>query len=311
MFRVFMFGGSTMFGAGASDDYTIPSALVRDLAQRGIGGVEITNFGQGGYVSTQEMIQLLAQLRRGNRPDLVIFYDGCNDTFSAFQNGEAGVTENERNRAREFNSLNTALPETRRQLFWFTAQLFARRLYIVRMTIICIRKLIPGVRLKDFAADNGGIWSLERFKPGPPTLAKSTVDTYLENMHFIAEVGRQVGFATLFYWQPTLYSKAGVAPEEERFLHVVQLGAEVAEPLPKEMPSFFREVYRQMHSAARTAPYQGDRLEFLDNALPPKKACYIDFMHVIGDCNEIIAQRMAPDVARIVNEPGRTGNDAQ
>jgi lysophospholipase L1-like esterase len=310
LFRVFMFGGSTMLGTGASDDYTIPSALVRDLAQRGIGGVEIINFGQGGYVSTQEIILLLAQLSRGNRPDLVIFYDGCNDTFSAFQNGEAGVTENERNRAREFNVLNTALPEARRQLFWFTAQTFARRLYIVRMTIICLRKL--GIPLKDFADDGGGIWSWERFKPGHPGLAKSTVDTYLQNIHFIAEVGRRMGFATLFYWQPTLYSKAGVAPGEERFLHLVQIGdAEVAEPLPKETSSFFREVNRQIHSAAKRPPYQADRLEFLDDALPAKKACYIDFMHVIGDCNEIIAQRMAPDIARIVNESRRTEKAAQ
>jgi hypothetical protein len=302
MFRVFMFGGSTMFGTGASDDYTIPSVLVRDLAQRGIGGVEIINFGQGGYVSTQEMILLLAQVRQGNVPNLVIFYDGCNDTFSAFQNGEAGVTENERNRVREFNLLNTALPEARRQLFWFTAQTFARRLYIVRMTIICLRKLIPRNQFKDSADDTGGIWSWEHFKASPPGLPKSTVHAYLDNMHFIAEVGRRMGFATLFYWQPTLYSKAGVSPDEAPLID---------EPLARDTSGFFREVNRQIHSTAKTPPYQADRLEFLDDALPAEKSCYIDFMHVIGDCNEIIARRIAPDVARIINESRRTEKDPQ
>jgi hypothetical protein len=89
-----------MVGYGASDDYTIPSALVRDLTQRGISDVQVTNFGQPGYVRTQELILLFAQLRRRNIPELVIFYDGCNDAFSAFQSGQAGVTENEGNRAR-------------------------------------------------------------------------------------------------------------------------------------------------------------------------------------------------------------------
>ena len=99
IFRIFMFGGSTMFGWAESDDYTIPSAVVKALTQRGIGGVKVINFGQLGYVNTQELILLLEQLRQRNIPDLVIFYDGYNDTFSAFQNGKAGITENEVTRA--------------------------------------------------------------------------------------------------------------------------------------------------------------------------------------------------------------------
>src|SRR5580704_13131667 len=55
--RVFMFGGSTMWGEGARDAYTIPSWLQRQLDQTP-SAVRVTNFGQDGYVSAQEMILL-------------------------------------------------------------------------------------------------------------------------------------------------------------------------------------------------------------------------------------------------------------
>ena len=63
------------------------------LSEHGVK-VEITNFGQSGRVSTQEVIDLFLQLQKSNTPNIVIFYDGINDTFSAFQNGISGVPQN-------------------------------------------------------------------------------------------------------------------------------------------------------------------------------------------------------------------------
>jgi hypothetical protein len=104
--RIFMFGGSTMLGAGARDEQTIPSFLAKMLTQEYGFNVKVTNFGTGGYVSTQEVIALLRELQRENIPDLVIFYDGSNDVFSTFQNrGVGGIPQNESNREREFNLL--------------------------------------------------------------------------------------------------------------------------------------------------------------------------------------------------------------
>ena len=50
-----MFGGSTMWGTGARDACTIPSLLARALQGRGMS-LEIINFGETGYVRTQEVI---------------------------------------------------------------------------------------------------------------------------------------------------------------------------------------------------------------------------------------------------------------
>ena len=55
--KVLVFGGSTAWGSGARDAHTIPSAISRELAQRGIAS-EVINLGEMGYVSTQETIAL-------------------------------------------------------------------------------------------------------------------------------------------------------------------------------------------------------------------------------------------------------------
>ncbi len=103
--RIFAFGGSAIWGEGVRDDYTIPSWLQRFLDQTAYR-TQITNFGQEGYVSTQEMIVLFEQLQKGNIPDIVIFYDGFNDAGSAMGNGVAGSSYDERNRRTEFRVFN-------------------------------------------------------------------------------------------------------------------------------------------------------------------------------------------------------------
>ena len=78
--KVFMFGGSTMWGTGSPDSDTIPSLLQRRLGD----SYDVYNFGEYAYVSTQELNYLLKRLADGDVPRIVIFYDGVND-------GSAGV----------------------------------------------------------------------------------------------------------------------------------------------------------------------------------------------------------------------------
>ena len=96
-----MLGGSSLWGFGAG---TIARSLRWSPASSTSGyRVEVRNLAEIGYVSTQEVVALVRELQAGYRPDLVIFYDGVNDTTSALLEGEAGVTTNERNRRAEFN----------------------------------------------------------------------------------------------------------------------------------------------------------------------------------------------------------------
>lgn len=75
---VWMFGGSTTWGEGQRDDYTIASDISRIAARAGTP-VRIMNYGQRGWTHFQEMILFEQLLASQPKPDLVLFYDGANE----------------------------------------------------------------------------------------------------------------------------------------------------------------------------------------------------------------------------------------
>jgi lysophospholipase L1-like esterase len=75
---VWFFGGSALFGDGQRDEHTIPSEFARIAEAQGIP-VEARNYGRPGIAMWQEL-ELYEQLvGSGEKPDLVVFYDGFND----------------------------------------------------------------------------------------------------------------------------------------------------------------------------------------------------------------------------------------
>lgn len=85
------FGGSTMWGNGVDDGNTIPSLFAR------ASGWHAENFADSGYIAHQGLQQLIQLLQDGHRPDLVIFYDGINDTLFKCRS-ELGPHSHERER---------------------------------------------------------------------------------------------------------------------------------------------------------------------------------------------------------------------
>jgi hypothetical protein len=90
---VYVFGGSACWGWGARDDYTIPSQLSR-LLNAQAPRFRVYNYGEPAYTFTQGLLYLILKLRQGSRPDYVIFYDGFNDVYGAYQSGQAGALQN-------------------------------------------------------------------------------------------------------------------------------------------------------------------------------------------------------------------------
>jgi hypothetical protein len=70
---IYVFGGSTAFGANVADDETIPAYLEREIEAM------VVNFGQSNYTMHQEVYLLVDNLLEGNIPDYVVFYDGVNE----------------------------------------------------------------------------------------------------------------------------------------------------------------------------------------------------------------------------------------
>jgi hypothetical protein len=71
--RIWVFGGSTVFGMGVPDWATMPSQLLAVLNEGSLGCVQVTNLGVEAYVSTQEVLLLLEELKAGRRPDITVF----------------------------------------------------------------------------------------------------------------------------------------------------------------------------------------------------------------------------------------------
>ncbi|MEX2491406.1 MAG: SGNH/GDSL hydrolase family protein [Nitrospirales bacterium] len=71
------FGGSTMWGSGVDDQNTIP-AHFNALHQN----YRAYNHGQSGFVSRQELARLVNLVNQNSPMDVIIFYDGCNDSLS-------------------------------------------------------------------------------------------------------------------------------------------------------------------------------------------------------------------------------------
>src|SRR5262245_32541676 len=93
-FRLFTFGESTMWGTGSPDWGTIPAYLQKRLEKLKQGHVCVTNFAETAYATTQDVILLQMQLRSGNVPDAVLFYNLTGDIGAAYESGRAGVHAN-------------------------------------------------------------------------------------------------------------------------------------------------------------------------------------------------------------------------
>lgn len=195
---VWMFGGSTMWGTGQRDSMTIASSAARELSERGIHDVQVVNFGETGYVFTQEVLELLLQLRAGARPSVVVFYDGINDVFSAVQRGHAGVPQNEFRRERDFDMghrlfdgpTNLGVP------------IALGRIAAVRL------QFLDGLRFRGRA--QASIPS--------DSLASDIVRTYVGTVEWVEALARYYGFTPVYVWQPSLHSQQKPLSSFERDL---------------------------------------------------------------------------------------------
>ena len=79
-YRIFMIGGSTVFGAGLpGDEYTIPFELEKLLKEKQVD-IEVINAGISSITSFEELYYIKEKLVN-YAPNMIIVYDGVNDIF--------------------------------------------------------------------------------------------------------------------------------------------------------------------------------------------------------------------------------------
>ena len=257
--RIFMFGGSTLWGTGARDAYTIPSHLSAQLCAQG-RAVAITNYGETGYTTNEETVQLIQELKRGQVPAMVIFYDGINDVGSSYQQGEAGNPQNVENRIIEFNARYNPIWES------FFGQIKTYR--VIR----------SGLRRSGILRPPSHFLPEDLHAP----LARETSRVYFNNLRVVRALGQEYGFRSLYFWQPVVYTKAHRTSEEEQY---VEQGIGV----------FMEHGYSVVREEIARHPERSvvDLSGIFDDQTG---TIFIDWMHVNERGNELIARAMTQAV---------------
>ncbi|MEQ8278084.1 MAG: SGNH/GDSL hydrolase family protein [Deltaproteobacteria bacterium] len=253
---VWVLGGSTIWGMGARDEGTIPSHLARALRS-----ARVENLGQIGYTSTQELITLLARLQAGERPDVVVFYDGVNDLLSLLKLGRAGLPLDVPRRELEFNITR---PDELPRLLKATVANVARK-----------SKVLGLVR---------GTGERQPARPieDPERAAQDALRAYLANVAAAQGLAERYGFEVMFFWQPTLFGKAKLSASEKAAL------AEEAS---------FAPVYRAAQAQVATSTVVVDLSDVFGEDPAPT---FFDFCHLSEAGNLRVADRIAQVVAPVL-----------
>ncbi len=259
--KILMLGGSSLWGFGARDDQTIPSLIARGLHERGIRA-EVRNLAEIGYVNTQEVIALFRELQQGYRPDVVLFYDGVNDTTSALLEGQPTVTTNEVNRVREFNILQSP---------GRLASAFAG--YLVHNSAM--------FRLAGSIGRRSGLGMAKERRPPEnfdlAALAAGVIRGYSANLEMVEVLGKAYGFRPVFVWQPDILSKPKLVPFESEEKAKVDWAS-----------SLFTEVHGQLERADELVSNRGfvNLSGFFSET---ESLQFLDFCHTTEEANARIA----------------------
>jgi lysophospholipase L1-like esterase len=265
-FKVFTFGGSTMWGTGAPDWSTIPSYLQTGMNKLKNGPICVVNFGESAYVSTQNVLELMLQLQAGNIPDVTLFLDGANDIYAAYQSGRAGLHENFAQIADKLE--RRSVPRQS----WLKELLELSNLYRLAESL--------GTRLRQAVSRPPVLLTYETMGIDAERLSNAIIQTYLSNYRFVNDLAQQYGFQAFFFWQPHITIGAKPLTTEEW-----ELKRSLAPPLAKLYLSVYRKI-EPLVPEYKNLSYLGaifDNCQFL---------LWLDDVHFTPVGNELIARKM-------------------
>lgn len=209
--KIFIFGGSTIWGHVAADNETIPSLIAQELNEN-VPMYHITNFGQLGYYTNQEVIYLVLLLKDGKIPDYVIFYDGCNDLYVSTKHESPSIVYNEfliRDKLQNIWELDDTQKygtSLLNPLLWVNAWPdISKYIKIYHYPRMIYQKLTGTLEKEE----------KHRFKEGDiDKLANNIARNYITNAAVINALSRAYGFKYLLIWQPQLLNKEMKTEEE-------------------------------------------------------------------------------------------------
>lgn len=188
-YTIWMFGDSALWGSKVPDWGTIPTLLARRYEESG-RQICVRNFGEIGWTSTQELIELMVQLKRTvKKPDVVVFYDGDTDLEAAYESKESDTHLGIASFKNMFEWENEDA-EKAQSGFQYLQETNTYNLLTYVATRLGIQNAVGAKK---------DIFSGDAF-----SMAKSAFDNYLHNLEMVDALGERYGFARAFIWHPVL-----------------------------------------------------------------------------------------------------------
>ncbi len=261
---IWVFGGSTTRGQTDDPDTTIPSYLSQNLNQINPSVCHnVVNFGENSYNSLLEVKSFQKQLiTRNDTPDLVIFYDGANESVyfaqhrsteahHGYRRAKALIESYHKNFFGVFKSLNAAIQAS-----------FAKELYDKLMQV-----QVP-------------------IDPDSPDL-REHVELVGKRYSFVNKVASCYGAHFLVFWQPTQWVEQGeviVEVSEKEKRHFVNTDRF------SNMRENFNTVYGAILDDLKSKPYF---VNFRDVLVSRKEVAYQpDGVHLTAYGRELVAKAM-------------------
>jgi lysophospholipase L1-like esterase len=266
--KIYVFGGSTVWGTGSRDDFTIPSQLSKLLFSHKIN-CEVYNYGTSAYTFNQEIIRLLLLLRDGHRPTLVIFYDGVNDVYASYQSGVPGTIQNE-DIIRKKLKLNSAY-----QLIKEGAKII-----LSQSKIIDFRKLKSLFFQTPQFHEIASTYDDDRLN----SLADGIVREYAQSRAMLDQLAKSYSFAYVCLWQPVIFTENSTKSTE-------------GEGEKRQQDKTLAFLYRKVNDKLKNTPMPHfyDLSDALRERVDP---VYIDFCHLSEEGNSLIARKIYPIIQK-------------
>ncbi len=277
--KVFMLGGSTLWGEGSPDDGTIPSYLQAKLGN----GYNVTNMGQTGFTSVQELSYLLDRLTKGDVPDIVIFYDGVNDGFTTVYSPAERRSLHNVEQMLGFKPEPTTLGTALRDVYQGSG-------YAILPKFL---KFLPA----STDAQHQG-WD-EKIAPKVAENVQHTLNDYEELMKQVNALAETYGFEVYHFWQPNLFSdKRPVQGDEEH-------------PLAEASTTWVNS-QKDLYKAARKrfSGREANGIFYIGDVLDDMGPTYIDWCHITPEGNARVADaiyvRLKDRLASVAANPALT-----
>jgi hypothetical protein len=270
-FKVFTFGASEMWGTGSPNWETIPAHLQKGFEKLRRRPVCVTNFAESSYVSTQDLITLLVQLRSANVPDVVLFYNIGGDIYSAYQSGRAGTSENLDRLAARFEKRPDLVLDMLRDTYSYAL----------------LDKLMGRLTIADSEQEDRSpeakLVTYESMGVDLAILSEAIVQNYFGNYEIVSALAQKYGFKYFFFLPPVLLTGNKSLTSEEQNIKRKEIETEPA------LSRLFIATYQTIERHSSRYPNFHSMNHIFDQY---DSFVWIDPAHVTPLGNQLIASRM-------------------